>query len=97
MLTNRVIQQPPADGGPLMRTPSRETVEADYLADTTPTILLAERKTGPWRRTFTLPEDVEMKELKARLEGGLLRIDLPKRSIEESDAGKSMGVRIEIE
>jgi len=80
-----------------MRTPSRETVEAEFLADTIPTILLSERKTGAWRRTFTLPEDVEMKELKARLEGGLLRIDLPKRSIEDLESLKGAGVRIEIE
>jgi len=81
----------------LIRTPSRETVEAELLADTTPTILLSERKVGPWRRTFTLPEDVEMKELKARLEGGLLRIDLPKRSIEDLESLKGAGIRIEIE
>jgi len=88
---------PASDGGPLVRTPSRETVEADLLSDTTPTILLSERKVGPWRRTFTLPEDVEMRELKARLEGGLLRIDLPKRSIEDLEVLKSGGIRIEIE
>ncbi|KAJ9607655.1 hypothetical protein H2200_007733 [Cladophialophora chaetospira] len=88
---------PPTDGGPLLRTPSRETVEADFLADTTPTVLLSERKVGSWRRTFTLPEDVEMKELKARLEGGLLRIDLPKRSIEDLESLKGAGIRIEIE
>ncbi|EXJ59224.1 hypothetical protein A1O7_06656 [Cladophialophora yegresii CBS 114405] len=87
----------PDDGGPLMRTPSRETVEAEYLADATPTILLSERNVGPWRRTFTLPEDVEMRELKARLEGGLLRIDLPKRSIEDLGAMKGGGVRIDVE
>jgi HSP20 family molecular chaperone IbpA len=80
-----------------VRTTSRETVEAELLADTTPTILLAERKVGPWRRTFTLPDDVEMRELKARLEGGLLRIDMPKRSIEDLEALKGAGIRIEID
>jgi len=59
--------------------------------------LLSERKLGPWRRTFTLPEDVEMKELKARLEGGLLRIDLPKRSVEDEADMRGGGVKIEIE
>lgn len=87
----------PVDGGPIQRTPSRETVEAELLTDTIPTVLLSERKVGPWRRTFTLPDDVEMKELKARLEGGLLRIDLPKRSIEEEDQLKHGGIKIEIE
>jgi len=90
-------KQNSADGGPLVRTPSRETVEAELMSDMTPSILLSERKVGPWRRTFTLPEDVEMKELKARLEGGLLRIDLPKRSVEDLESLKNAGVRIEIE
>ncbi|KAJ9639310.1 uncharacterized protein PV06_10027 [Exophiala oligosperma] len=85
------------DGGPLMRTPSRETVEAELKADSIPTVLLSERKVGPWRRTFTLPDDVEMKELKARLEGGLLRIDLPKRSVEEEIETRGGGIMIEIE
>ncbi|KIW13415.1 hypothetical protein PV08_08603 [Exophiala spinifera] len=85
------------DGGPIVRTPSRETVEAELLSDATPTVLLSERKVGPWRRTFTLPEDVEMKELKARLDGGLLRIDLPKRSVEEEIETRGGGIKIEIE
>ncbi|KIV78969.1 hypothetical protein PV11_06567 [Exophiala sideris] len=85
------------DGGPLERTPSRETVDAQLMADALPTVLLSERKVGAWRRTFTLPEDVEMKELKARLEGGLLRIDLPKRSIEDEAEMRGGGIKIEIE
>lgn len=52
---------------------------------------------GPWRRTFTLPDDVEIQELKARLEGGLLRIDVPKRSIEDEDLLKRGGVKVTIE
>lgn len=90
-------QQQQEDGGPIMRTPSRETVEAELKADSIPTVLLSERKVGPWRRTFTLPEDVEMKELKARLDGGLLRIDLPKRSVEEELETRGGGIKIEIE
>ncbi|RVX71949.1 hypothetical protein B0A52_04348 [Exophiala mesophila] len=85
------------DGGPIERTPSRETVEAELRNDTKPTILLSERKVGPWRRTFTLPDDVEIRELKARLEGGLLRIDVPKRSVEAEEIQQHGGVRIEIQ
>jgi len=85
------------DGGPLERTPSRETVEAQLRADSMPTVLLSERQLGRWRRTFTLPDDVEMRELKARLEGGLLRIDLPKRSIEDAEQLRRGGVKIQIE
>jgi Hsp20/alpha crystallin family len=43
--------------------------------------LLEERKTGLWQRTFTLPHNIEMKALKARLEGGLLRIDILTRDV----------------
>jgi len=85
------------DGAPLMRTPSRETIEAELLADSMPTVLLGERRLGSWRRTFTLPDDVEMKELRARLVGGLLRLDLPKRSVEDSQRMRAGGVKIEIE
>ncbi|KIX95345.1 uncharacterized protein Z520_08862 [Fonsecaea multimorphosa CBS 102226] len=89
--------QEETDGGPLQREKSYETMEAEALSDSTPTILLSERRVGAWRRTFTLPEDVEMKALKARLDGGLLRIDLPKRSLEDMAELKGAGVRIEIE
>jgi hypothetical protein len=95
--SNSPSQKPATDGGPIERTPSRETVEAELLADTRPTVLLSERKLGPWRRTFTLPDDVEIQELKARLDGGLLRIDLPKRSIEDEDQLKHGGVKVTIE
>ena len=44
-------------------------------------IVLEERKTGLWQRTFTLPHNIEMKALKARLEGGLLRIDILTRDV----------------
>ena len=54
--------------------------------------MLEERKIGPWQRTFALPVDVDMKGLKASLEGGLLRIDLPKRYL----TGEPL-VRIQVE
>ena len=57
-----------------------------------PLFLLEERKTGPWQRTFTLPHDVDMKALKARLEGGLLRIDIPIKEVSEEP-----GIKVEIE
>jgi len=57
-----------------------------------PLFLLEERKTGPWQRTFTLPHDVDMKALKARLEGGLLRIDIPTK-----DVSGEPGIKVEIE
>lgn len=44
-----------------------------------------------------MPDDVEIRELKARLEGGLLRIDVPKRSVEQEEIQQHGGVRIEID
>ena len=63
-------------------------------ADSTdlPSLLCDERKVGPWQRSFTLPVDVDMKGLRARLEAGLLRIDLPKRDM----TGEPM-VKIEVQ
>jgi len=43
--------------------------------------LLHERKVGSWQRTFTLPLDVDMKALRAKLDAGLLGIYLPKRDL----------------
>jgi HSP20 family molecular chaperone IbpA len=76
------------DGGELKRM---ITDPGEECADI-PMFLLEERKTGPWQRTFALPHNIEMKALKARLEGGLLKIDIPIR-----DASEKPGMKIEIE
>jgi HSP20 family molecular chaperone IbpA len=54
--------------------------------------LLEEQKMGLWQRTSTLPHNIEMKALKARLEGGLLRIDILTRDV----SGKPR-MKVEIE
>jgi HSP20 family molecular chaperone IbpA len=46
-----------------------------------PFFILNERKVGLFQQTFTLPVDVDMKELKVKLEDGLLRVDLPRRDM----------------
>lgn len=79
------------NGSGLKKVLSNERQVKDAAADT-PTFLLSERKARPWQRTFTLPLDVNMKAIMARLHGGLLSIDLPKRDM--SDEPK---VKIEIE
>jgi len=56
------------DDGELRR---KTTDPGDECADI-PTFLLKERKTGPWQQTFILPLNIEMKMLKARLEGGVV-------------------------
>ena len=76
------------DGGELKRM---ITDPADEGADI-PMFLLEERRVGPWQRTFTLPHNIDMKALKARLLGGLLMIEIPIQ-----DAGGEPGGTVEIE
>jgi len=49
--------------------------------DDEPQFLLEERNVGPWQRTFTLPVGVDLEALRAKLEGGLLLIEIPKRDL----------------
>ena len=76
------------DGGELRRM---ITDPGDECADI-PMFLLEERHTGPWQRTFTLPHNIDMQALKAKLEGGLLRIDIPTK-----DEGGAPGTKVQIE
>jgi HSP20 family molecular chaperone IbpA len=82
------------EGGTTKDGEKSKTMTTDTQDECTdiPMFLLEERKTGPWQRTFTLPHDVDMKALKARLEGGLLRIDIPTKGV----SGEP-GIKIEIE
>lgn len=86
--TKHLVGKTADDGG---ESKKMVTDTGDECADI-PIFLLEERKTGPWQRTFTLPHNVEMKALKAKLEGGLLGIDIPIR-----DANEKPGIKIEIE
>jgi len=78
------------NGNGLKKVVSHE-VNAKIENSDAPTFLLSERKVGPWQRTFTLPLDVDMKGLKATLNGGLLSIDLPKK-----DMAREPKVKVEI-
>jgi HSP20 family molecular chaperone IbpA len=66
------------DGGELQRVISNDS---DVQNHDIPLLIHNERKVGTFERTFTLPMDVDMKELKSKLQDGLLRIDLPKRDL----------------
>jgi hypothetical protein len=66
------------DGGELQRVVSNDF---DVQNHDIPLLIHNERKVGPFERTFTLSMDVDMKELKSKLQDGLLRIDLPKRDL----------------
>jgi HSP20 family molecular chaperone IbpA len=48
-------------------------------SDGPPYLLIGERKTGPFRRIFTFPAEVEMEQLNAWLEAGLLSLKVPKK------------------
>ena len=53
-----------------------------------PELLVGERKLGPFRRHFSLPEEVNMEKLTAKLEAGLLNIRVPKKGFTPAMAGK---------
>jgi HSP20 family molecular chaperone IbpA len=44
-----------------------------------PTLVVSERRIGPFRRHFNFPVDVDMKALRAKLEAGVLMITVPKK------------------
>ncbi len=67
------------------------TANADTNADQgqgNPSLLVGERRIGPFRRHFNFPMDVEMGKLKAKLESGLLLIRVPKELLYEAGEGK---------
>lgn len=45
-----------------------------------PYLLIGERRIGTFRREFHFPVDVDMEHLEAKLEAGLLRVKVPKKS-----------------
>lgn len=45
-----------------------------------PFLVIGERRIGSFRREFHFPVDVEVEKVEARLEAGLLRIKVPKKS-----------------
>jgi len=53
-----------------------------------PTLLVNERKTGPFQRHFHFHIDVDMKHLKAKLEDGLLSIRVRKQPSENIGTGR---------
>jgi HSP20 family molecular chaperone IbpA len=53
-----------------------------------PTLVVNERRIGPFRRHFNFPVDVDMKGLKARLEAGLLKVQVHKKKHEDVGLGR---------
>ena len=45
-----------------------------------PVLLLGERRVGPFRRVINFPSDIDMNHVSVKLEAGLLRIRVPKKS-----------------
>ncbi|MCJ1314062.1 hypothetical protein MMC25_007742 [Agyrium rufum] len=65
------------DGGELHKVPKVSDSE-DTEAHTK--VWFSSRKLGDWVQSFTLPNNVDMDALRAKLDTGLLRIYIPKRS-----------------
>lgn len=74
------------DGGELFRCPDTENEMMTRL-------IHGERKIGSWRRSFTLPADVDMNSVKATLEFGLLHISVLRHDV---PTGEQM-VKIEVQ
>jgi HSP20 family molecular chaperone IbpA len=55
-------------------------------------LIRGERKTGLWRRCFTLSYDVNMKDVKASLEAGLLSTSIKRTP---TGAGDFVGIEID--
>jgi HSP20 family molecular chaperone IbpA len=52
--------------------------ESKKTSEWTPTVLVGERKTGNFHRRFRVPSEVDVKNMKVRLESGLLTIRVEK-------------------
>jgi len=70
------------------RVANGEWVNPQEPEDPVPTIVVAERRIGPFRRHFNFPVDVDMEKLKAKLENGLLMISVPKRESDSASWGR---------
>jgi HSP20 family molecular chaperone IbpA len=53
-----------------------------------PMLVVAERKVGPFQRYFYFPVDVDMQNLKAKLEAGLLTIRVPTKVSDSKSWGR---------
>ena len=51
-------------------------------------MMVGERRTGPFRRVFHFPAEVNEENLSAKLEAGLLKIRVPKKATKHSKGGK---------
>lgn len=54
-----------------------------------PTLLVNERRIGPFRRYFNFPVDMDMEKLEAKLTAGVLNIKIPKKVDDGGKAGKA--------
>lgn len=62
---------------------AEHTAEADSNAARSPRYIRREFAYGKYEQAFTMPEDVERKDIKAKVENGILTITLPKVVVEE--------------
>jgi HSP20 family molecular chaperone IbpA len=68
---------------------AKERAEEEAGDEWPPYLIVGERKIGSFRREFHFPVDVDVKKVEARLEAGLLRIHVPRKShMDLKGAGK---------
>jgi HSP20 family protein len=48
-----------------------------------------ERSYGSFQRSFSLPDNAKLEDIKASMKDGLLRLDIPKMELSEKSAGKT--------
>jgi len=67
----------------------RDKDEPSEVVHWSPTLLVGERKTGNFHRQFHLPVEVDVANLKARLENGLLTIRMEKLKSDQKTTGRA--------
>ena len=84
----------PAEMKKLAKAPTgTRTSNGDWISPPNPevrgaTLVVAERKIGPFRRQLNFPVDVDMEHLTATLESGLLRLHVLKKAVHDGSNGR---------
>jgi HSP20 family molecular chaperone IbpA len=68
------------DDKALKETPKKAEDASTNTDEYPPYLVVGERKIGSFRREFHFPVDVDVKKVEAKLEAGLLRIRVPRKS-----------------
>jgi len=70
------------------RGPSGEWIPPPAEEASAPTLVVAERRIGLFRRQFNFPVDVDMEHMTAKLDSGLLMLHVPKKPAHDGSSGR---------